>query len=67
MTTTDELCRMARAGYEDGHDPGWMARVAPDKRTIDRMLRAADEAKAALQAHEDECWRRTQHNRISNP
>lgn len=53
----DDLIRMARTGHEDGHDPAWMARVAPDRRTLDAMLKATDHAKAALQAHEEACWR----------
>lgn len=53
----DDLIRMARTGHEDGHDPAWMARVAQDRRTIDRMLKAADQAKADLLAHEEQSIR----------
>jgi hypothetical protein len=54
----EELCRMAARGEEDGHDHEWFVRVVRDKRAIDRMLRAAGAAKAALKEHEEECYAR---------
>lgn len=50
---------MARAGYEDGYDPAWMPLMAHDRRTLDKMLKAASEAKKLLDAHEEACWRET--------
>ena len=52
--TTDELERMASRGEEDGHDRKWFTAVTRDRKQIDRMIKAADAAKKALEAEQPE-------------
>jgi hypothetical protein len=50
--TTDDLTAMSRRGEEDGHDRKWYPTVTRDRRQLDAMIRAANEARARLQSDE---------------
>jgi hypothetical protein len=51
MTTADLTC-MAVRGEEDGYPRTWFPTVTRDRRQLDAMIRAANEARADMLAFE---------------
>lgn len=46
-----ELARMAMRGEEDGHDRLWFSSIATSHHDMDVLIRSANQAKTAIDAH----------------